>query len=38
MFNDGQQEFNPLTDIEDAAQLPMFNPGPSEEDDEDNKD
>ena len=38
MFNDGQQEFNPLTDIEDAAQLPMFNPGPSEEDDEKNKD
>lgn len=38
MFNDGQQEFNPLTDIEDAAQLPMFNPGPSEEDDEENKD
>lgn len=36
MFNGGQQEFNPLTDIEDAAQLPMFNPGPSE-DDEDNK-
>ena len=37
MFNDGKQEFNPLTDIEDAAQLPMFNPGPSEEDDDDNK-
>ena len=38
MFNDGQQEFNPLTDIEDAAQLPMFNPGPSEEEDEEDKD
>ena len=38
MFNDDQQKFNPLTDIEDAAQLPMFNPGPSEEDDEDNID
>lgn len=38
MMNSGENErFNPLTDIEDASKLPMFNPGPSEEDeDEDN--
>lgn len=35
MFNGGEeQKFNHLTDIEDAAQLPMFNPGPSDEEDE----
>lgn len=38
MFNEAPKEFNPLTDIEDAAQLPMFNPGPSDEDEEDNMD
>lgn len=32
MFNGDGQKFNPLTDIEDAAKLPMFNPGPSDED------